>query len=78
MSKLPKQRIAIYARVSTADKGQSPENQLAELRQWCKQSGHDVVEEYADYESDSKGTNAPVELLIAETITGANQQLRVT
>jgi len=30
--------------VSPTDKGQSPENQLAELRQWCKQSGHDVIE----------------------------------
>ncbi len=57
MPESPKQRLAIYARVSTTDKGQSPENQLAELRQWCKQSGHDVVEEYIDYESGSKGTN---------------------
>jgi predicted site-specific integrase-resolvase len=26
-------RIALYARVSTADKGQDPENQLAQLRE---------------------------------------------
>ena len=27
-------RIAVYARVSTSDKGQDPENQLRELRQF--------------------------------------------
>jgi DNA invertase Pin-like site-specific DNA recombinase len=42
-------KIAIYARVSTEDKGQDPENQLRELRQWC--NGHDVVREYVDRES---------------------------
>ena len=33
-------RVAIYARVSTDDKGQDPENQLRELRAWCINSGH--------------------------------------
>jgi hypothetical protein len=28
-------RVAIYARVSTEDRGQDPENQLAQLRAWC-------------------------------------------
>jgi predicted site-specific integrase-resolvase len=28
-------RVAIYARVSTDDKGQDPENQLRELRDWA-------------------------------------------
>ena len=32
-------RVAIYARVSTDDKGQDPENQLRELRAWCSNSG---------------------------------------
>src|SRR5439155_5999223 len=45
-------RIAIYARVSTDDKSQDPENQLRELRQWC--SGHQVVGEYVDQESGRK------------------------
>jgi DNA invertase Pin-like site-specific DNA recombinase len=42
-------RIAIYARVSTEDKGQDPENQLRELREWCR--GHEIVREYVDRES---------------------------
>jgi DNA invertase Pin-like site-specific DNA recombinase len=44
-------RVAIYARVSTDDKGQDPENQLAQLRQWAQSAGHQTVEEYVDLES---------------------------
>jgi len=50
-------RIAIYARVSTTDKGQDPENQLQTLRQWCADSGHTVVQEYIDHESGSKSAD---------------------
>src|SRR5262249_9015328 len=39
-------RIAICARVSTDDKGQDPENQLHQLRQWCIDAGHQLVHEY--------------------------------
>ena len=35
-------RVAIYARVSTEDKGQDPENQLRDLRAWCANSGHEL------------------------------------
>src|SRR6516225_3642589 len=49
-------RIAIYARVSTEDKGQDPENQLRQLRQWCASAGHELVHEYVDHESGRKGT----------------------
>jgi DNA invertase Pin-like site-specific DNA recombinase len=50
-------RIAIYARVSTTDKGQDPENQLRQLREWCANAGHELVHEYIDRESGRKGTN---------------------
>jgi DNA invertase Pin-like site-specific DNA recombinase len=49
-------RVAIYARVSTDDKGQDPENQLGELRAWVTNSGHKIVQEYVDNESGRKGT----------------------
>jgi DNA invertase Pin-like site-specific DNA recombinase len=49
-------RIAIYARVSTDDKGQDPENQLRQLRDWCAHAGHEIVHEYVDKESGRKGT----------------------
>ena len=51
-------RIAIYARVSTDDKGQDPENQLRQLRQWCANAGHELVHEYVDHESGRKGVNS--------------------
>jgi DNA invertase Pin-like site-specific DNA recombinase len=35
-------RIALYARVSTEDKGQDPENQLVQLREWCARSGYEI------------------------------------
>jgi DNA invertase Pin-like site-specific DNA recombinase len=59
-------RIAIYARVSTkkqkdqnqgqnqGKKDQDPENQLRELRAWCDQAGHTIVQEYIDRESGRK------------------------
>ena len=32
-------RVAIYARVSTRDKGQDPENQLHQLREFAERHG---------------------------------------
>jgi DNA invertase Pin-like site-specific DNA recombinase len=50
-------RVAIYARVSTDDKGQNPENQLRELRAWCANSGHSISREYVEHESGRKGAD---------------------
>lgn len=41
-------RAAIYARVSTANNGQSPEMQLRELREYCQRRGWQVAGEYVD------------------------------
>jgi DNA invertase Pin-like site-specific DNA recombinase len=41
-------RVALYARVSTKDKRQDTENQLAQLRQFCEVQGWSVVHEYVD------------------------------
>jgi DNA invertase Pin-like site-specific DNA recombinase len=49
-------RVAIYARVSTDDHGQDPENQLIALREWCARSGHEIAAEYVEHESGRKGT----------------------
>ena len=43
------QRVAIYARVSTVDKGQDPETQLIALREYAKRRGFEIVGEYIDY-----------------------------
>ncbi len=42
------EKIAIYARVSTADKGQDPEMQLKDLRQYASARGWKVFGEYVD------------------------------
>lgn len=41
-------RVALYARVSTTDKGQDPEMQLRELREYCQRRGWTAVDEYTD------------------------------
>src|SRR5687768_3738994 len=41
-------RVALYARVSTKDKRQDTDNQLAHLRQFCATQGWTVVHEYVD------------------------------
>src|ERR1700736_5961522 len=50
-------RVAIYARVSTDNKGRDPENQLLQLRAWCNRIGYVVVREYVDHESGAKGAD---------------------
>ena len=48
-------RVAIYARVSTDDKGQDPENQLRQLREWCANAGHTITREFIETASGGKG-----------------------
>ena len=45
--------VAIYARVSTKDKGQEVENQLRQLRDFSALQGWSVFREYVDHESGS-------------------------
>jgi DNA invertase Pin-like site-specific DNA recombinase len=42
-------RVAIYARVSTVDKGQDPETQLLALREYAARRGFLCVGEYVEY-----------------------------
>jgi DNA invertase Pin-like site-specific DNA recombinase len=44
-------RVAIYARVSTTDKGQQPETQLLPLREFCHSQGWEIYREYIDQAS---------------------------
>jgi DNA invertase Pin-like site-specific DNA recombinase len=41
-------RVSLYARVSTLDKGQDPDMQLRELREYCQRRGWAVCKEYVD------------------------------
>ena len=54
-------RIAVYARVSTSDKGQDTENQLRELRQFVANKaaeGWTLAREYVD-QASGKNANRP-------------------
>lgn len=51
LKKIVDMKAAIYARVSTKDKSQDTENQLAALRQYCEKSGYEIYKEYIDHES---------------------------
>lgn len=51
-------RTAIYARVSTRDRGQDVENQLLQLREFCLRSNWIVVCEYID-QASAKSANRP-------------------
>ena len=57
--------VAIYARVSTRDRGQDTENQLRELRESCGRQGWTVVEEYIDHESGKTGERARLKAMMA-------------
>lgn len=41
-------KAALYLRVSTRDKGQTTDNQLAQLREWCAHKGHDIAAPVAE------------------------------
>ncbi len=43
--------VALYARVSTRDGRQDTENQLAQLRDYCRKQGWKIAGEYVDRES---------------------------
>ena len=44
-------KVAVYARVSTKDKGQSIDNQLPDLRRYVQAHGWDIYKEYTEEES---------------------------
>src|SRR3954454_9300945 len=47
-------RAAIYARVSTVDRGQDPETQLRQLREYADRRAFTVVQEYVDRASGAR------------------------
>jgi DNA invertase Pin-like site-specific DNA recombinase len=57
-------RVAIYARVSTVDKGQTPETQLIALREYAARRGFQSVGEYIDYASGTREDRPQYRLLL--------------
>ena len=60
-------RVALYARVSTTDKGQDPQMQLRELREFCQHRGWTVTAEFIDVGvSGSKEKRPELDKLMAD------------
>jgi DNA invertase Pin-like site-specific DNA recombinase len=51
--------VVLYARVSTKDKGQDTENQLAQLRDFCRKQDWTITREYVDHVSGKTAEKRP-------------------
>ena len=58
-------RVALYARVSTLDKGQDPETQLTQLREYASRRNFDVMGEFIDYASGTTQDRIQYKLMMA-------------
>lgn len=58
-------RVALYARVSTKDKGQDHENQLIQLRAFAKTQGWEIVQEYVDKASGKRSDREQFQKMFA-------------
>jgi len=59
-------RVALYARVSTANGHQDPQMQLRELREYAERRGWTIVEEYIDAVSGAKDSRPALNRLMAD------------
>jgi DNA invertase Pin-like site-specific DNA recombinase len=59
-------KIAIYARVSTKDKGQDTENQLVQLREFAAKQEWQITREYIDRETGSKSDREQFQQMFAD------------
>jgi len=62
---VPQKRMALYARVSTVDKGQDPETQLLVLREYAARRAYVIVGEYVDYASGTREDRPQYQALFA-------------
>ena len=58
-------RVALYARVSTLDKGQDPETQLVQLRGYAQARNFEVITEFIDYASGTSQDRTQYKLMMA-------------
>jgi DNA invertase Pin-like site-specific DNA recombinase len=57
-------RVALYARVSTLDKGQNPETQLIQLRQYAQARNFEIVSEFIDHASGTSEDRTQYKLMM--------------
>jgi DNA invertase Pin-like site-specific DNA recombinase len=59
-------KVAIYARVSTKDKGQDTQNQIRELREFADSSGWAIASEYIDHASGKSGDRDQLQAMLTD------------
>src|SRR5215469_8309171 len=59
-------RVAIYARVSTRDKGQEVENQLRQLREFSASQGWAIYREFIDHETGSTNDRTAFQTMFSD------------
>jgi DNA invertase Pin-like site-specific DNA recombinase len=59
-------RVALYARVSRADKDQDPENQLIKLRDYATRIGWEIFAEYKDFASGAAPSRPSLDRMLRE------------
>jgi len=59
-------KVALYARVSTDDKGQDPEVQMDIIRNLAKARGYEVFGEYIDFASGKDGNRPRFKAMMAD------------
>jgi len=59
-------KIALYARVSTKDKGQETENQLVQLREFAAKQGWTITREYIDRETGGTSDRTEFQAMFAD------------
>jgi DNA invertase Pin-like site-specific DNA recombinase len=59
-------KIALYARVSTKDKGQETENQLVQLREFAAKQGWQIAREYIDRETGGTSDRVQFQAMFAD------------
>lgn len=57
--------VAIYARVSTKDKRQDTENQLRQLREYCRKQDWTIAREYVDHASGKRSDREEFKAMFA-------------
>jgi len=59
-------KVAVYARVSTKDKGQETENQLVQLREFAAKQNWQITREYIDRETGGTSDRAQFQAMFAD------------
>jgi DNA invertase Pin-like site-specific DNA recombinase len=59
-------KVALYARVSRADKDQNPENQLIRLRNFAQSHEWEIFQEYVDHASGSQASRPALDRMLTD------------